>query len=427
MDKPVSRTRIATELERVRLATEALIEPLGDTELRRQVSPLQSPLVWDYAHIAYFEELWLSRQVGGGEPIATGHDDIYDAFQHERDGRADLPLLDPSAARAYTAEVRERTLEVLAEVDLESEDPLVRDGFVFGMVLQHETQHQETLLQTLALRDEAYPLPERATTTAPAGPEDVSVPAGPFTLGTSEHPWAYDNERQAHEVVLDGFRIDRLPVTNARYLDFVEDQGYDEQSHWSEPGWAWRLAENATLPHGWRVSAGERARLRFGHLEPLPPDEPVQHVSFFEAEAFARWAGKRLATEQEWEKAARCRPGVETHAARFANDDDDGPEANLGGASFGPLPATPGSATACGALQLMGDVWEWTSSHFLPYPGFTPFPYPEYSEVFFGEAFRVLRGGSWASDPLVARPTARNWDYPQRRQIFAGFRCVTDA
>jgi iron(II)-dependent oxidoreductase len=416
MNELATQSRIARELARARRATEELLDPLSDDELQQQVSPLQSPLVWDYAHIAYFEELWLLRRVGGRGPISARHDDLYDAFQHGRDERASLPLLDPTAARAYSADVRARTLEVLDQVDLGNGDPLLRDGFVYGMVVQHELQHQETLLQTLQLRDEPYPLPVRADTPpAPDGPDEVTVAGGRPTIGTSDEPWAYDNERQAHELELPEFRIDRLPVTNARFLAFVEDRGYEDERLWDERGWEWRLAGDITLPLGWSRTEDGIVRRRFGHLEALPPDEPVQHVSFFEAAAFARWAGRRLPTEQEWE-----------HAARWSGDDGDR-RANLGQASFGPLPATASGAADCGALQLAGDVWEWTSSAFLPYPGFEAFPYAEYSEVFFGDAFRVLRGGSWASDPLVARRTFRNWDYPQRRQIFAGFRCARDA
>ena len=385
MSDLASKTRIAAELDRARLGTDALLAPLSDEDLRRQVSPLQSPLVWDYAHIAYFEELWLLRTLDGVGPLAEAHDDLYDAFRHARDERAGLPILEPAAARAYAADVRERVLETLDRVELDGDDPLRRDGFVFGMVLQHELQHSETMLQTLQLRDEPYPLPDRDGVTA-NGKGDVFVSAGSFTVGTSTEPWAYDNERQAHELELQSFRIDGEPVTNARFLEFVQHGGYDDERLWTPTGWAWRQAEAVTLPLHWGRSGEGMTRMRLGHREPLPADEPVRHVSWYEADAFARWAGARLPTEHEWEASARR-----------------------------------------GALQLAGAVWEWTSSHFLPYPGFRAFPYAEYSAVFFGDAYRVLRGGSWATDPLVARTTFRNWDLPQRRQIFSGFRCAHDA
>ena len=418
---------IAAELGRARQGTETLLAPLSDDELVRQVSPIQSPLVWDYAHIAYFEELWLLREVGGVSPLDSLHDDVYDAFRHARATRSELPILDPPAARAYAADIRERTLDVLDRVDLEGGDPLLDKGYVFGMVLQHELQHQETMLQTLQLRDELYPVPERPSLEAAVpGAAEITVPAGPFVMGASDEPWAYDNEREAHTVELPTFHLDRTPVTNARYLDFVADGGYDSPRVWSAEGWAWRQTENALLPLGWRQTADGVVRMRFGQEEQLPPDEPVQHVSWFEADAFARWAGKRLPTEQEWEKAARWSPGAPPCRYPWGSGDPSS-HANLGHVSFGPLPAREDGASACGALQLAGDVWEWTSSHFLSYPGFHAFPYAEYSEVFFGDEYRVLRGGSWATDPLVARSTFRNWDYPKRRQIFAGFRCARDA
>ncbi|HLG09785.1 MAG TPA: ergothioneine biosynthesis protein EgtB [Gaiellaceae bacterium] len=385
MSDLASKTRIAAELDRARRGTDSLLAPLSDAELRRQVSPLQSPLVWDYAHIAYFEELWLLRRLGGAGPLVEAHDDLYDAFRHARDERAGLPILEPSAARAYAADVRECVLDMLDRVELDGDDPLRRDGFVFGMVLQHELQHQETMLQTLQLRDEPYPLPDRDEVTA-NGNGEVFVSAGSFSVGTSTEPWAYDNERRAHELELQPFRIDSTPVTNARFLEFVERGGYEDQRLWGKSGWAWRQAEAVTLPLHWQRSGEGMTRTRLGHREPLPADEPVHHVSWYEADAFARWTGARLPTEYEWETAARG-----------------------------------------GALQLTRAVWEWTSSHFLPYPGFAAFPYAEYSEVFFGDGYRVLRGGSWATDPLVARTTFRNWDFPQRRQIFSGFRCARDA
>jgi iron(II)-dependent oxidoreductase len=306
---------------------------------------------------------------------------------------------------------------------------------VFGMIVQHEHQHDETMLATHQLRRGETVLVEQPL---PAGPRvdpatlpaEVLVPAGPFTMGTSVEPWALDNERPGHEVHLPAFRIDTFPVSNADYLAFVEDGGYDDPRWWSGAGWRHRTAAGLVAPQSWQHDDGRWLRTRFGTVEPVPGDEPVQHVCWYEADAYARWAGKRLPTEAEWEKAARHDPAA-GRSRRFPwGDDDPTPgTANLGGGHLRPAPlgSYPGGGSAYGVQQLLGDVWEWTASDFRGYPGFEAFPYREYSEAFFGPDYRVLRGGSWATDAAACRCTFRNWDYPIRRQIFAGFRCARDA
>ena len=183
-------------------------------------------------------------------------------------------------------------------------------------------------------------------------------------------------------------------------------------------------------PQFWRADgAGGWIRDRFGWIEPVVADEPVQHVCWYEADAYARWAGRRLPTEAEWEKAASWGPGGRKRRWPWGDAEPAPMHANLGQRHFGPrvLGSFPDGASAVRRRALMGDVWEWTSSDFTPHPGFTSFPYREYSEVFFGSEYKVLRGGSWATDPSRLRTTFRNWDYPIRRQIFAGFRCARDA
>jgi iron(II)-dependent oxidoreductase len=379
---PTTAEGIAVELGRARDLTHDLLGPLSDEELGAQISPIQSPLVWDYAHIAYFEELWLLRRVGGAAPLDDRFDDLYDAFAHVRGERASLPILRPDRARAYAEEVRGRVLDLLDGTELREDDRLLRDGFVFGMVVQHELQHRETMLQTLGLRADAYPAPP-VTRPLDGAPGAVEIPEGSFTLGAEDAPWAYDNERQAHDVHVGAFAIDRLPARNADIAAFVADGGYDRRELWSDAGWAWRQAEGATAPLGWERDGDGWAVRRFGVLEALLPDAAAQHLSCHEAEAYARWAGGRLPTEPEWERAAPQLDGI-------------------------------------------GHGWEWTSSTFRAYPGFEAFPYREYSEVFFGDEYRVLRGASWATDPIVARTTFRNWDYPQRRQIFSGVRVARE-
>jgi iron(II)-dependent oxidoreductase len=424
------RSHVAAQLARARERSVALTDAVDDGDLVRQHSKLMSPLVWDLAHIGNQEELWLVRDVGGRAPVRCDIDELYDAFQHPRADRPALPLLDPAEARAYVGEVREKVLDVLDRSPLEGRR-LVHDGFAFGMIVQHEQQHDETMLATHQLRRGSPVL--HAPPPPPGGPlpaPEVLIPAGPFAMGTSVDPWALDNERPAHEVHVDAFVIDTAPVTNAAYAEFAAAGGYDDERWWSAEGWAYRVTADLTAPRFW-VRDGDRwLRDRFGVVEPIPPDEPVVHVCFHEARAYAAWAGKRLPTEPEWEKAARFDPAT-GRSRRFPwGDEDPGPEhANLGQRHLSPAPvgAYPAGASPSGVHQLIGDVWEWLDTGFHAYPGFQAFPYREYSEVFFGGDYKMLRGGSFGTDPAASRATFRNWDLPIRRQIFAGFRCARNA
>src|SRR6185437_912440 len=415
--------RLLTARERTQLLT-----AVDDADLIQQHSPLMSPLVWDLAHIANQEELWLLRAVGGREPIHPEIDPLYDAFEHPRAERPTLPLLPPAEARAYAHEVRGRVMDLLAAASFTG-PRLVTGGFAFGMVAQHEQQHDETMLITHQLRKGAPVLSAPAPGPPPADalrlPAEVLIPGGPFTMGTSDEPWALDNERPAHRVTLPSFYLDATPVSNAAYQEFIADGGYASQRWWSPAGWAHRQRAGLEAPLFWRREGAGWIRDRFSVTEPVPPAEPVLHVSFYEAEAYARWAGRRLPTEAEWEKAARFDPATgQSRRFPWGDQEPTADLANLGQAFLRPAPAGsyPAGAAPCGARQLIGDVWEWTSSDFSPYPGFEAWTYKEYSEVFFGPEYKMLRGGSFAVSPVVSRSTFRNWDYPIRRQIFAGFR-----
>ena len=431
-DPETFRQRAVEMLTTARDRTSTLTGCVGDPDLTAQHSPLMSPLVWDLAHIGNQEEQWLLRAVGGREALRPDIDKVYDAFEHPRAERPNLPLLPPDEARAYVADVRTRVLDVLETAPLHGRR-LVENGFAFGMVAQHEQQHDETMLITHQLRRGAPALtapPPPAPLDAAALPSEVLVPAGPFTMGTSTEPWALDNERPAHEKVLPDYFIDTVPVSNAAYARFVDSGGYDEPRWWAPEGWAYVREHGLSAPLFWRRDAGQWLRRRFGLVEPVPPEEPVLHVSWYEADAYARWAGRRLPTEAEWEKAARHDPASGRSLRYPWGDADPAPvHANLGQAHLQPAPvgSYPEGASPLGVRQLIGDVWEWTSSDFLPYPGFVPFPYREYSEVFFGDGHKVLRGGSFAVAPVACRGTFRNWDLPVRRQIFSGFRTARDA
>jgi iron(II)-dependent oxidoreductase len=364
-------------LEEARAKTLALVAHLDDEQLERVHSPIMSPLVWDLGHIAAYEDLWLASRHAGLVLLRPELAELYDAFETPRAVRGEIQALAPSDARAYLQAVRARTVEVIAQAG-------PGDGTVGEMVVRHELQHSETMRQTLAI---AGLLKAGEPSPAPlVGPEEwLEIPAGPFAMGAGPEGFAYDNERPRHTVETPGFAIARLPVSNGSWMQFSEDGGYERPEWWSKEGWAWRERESPA-PH---------PSIATGH-----PQAPACHVSFFEAEAFARAHDARLPSEAEWEKAAGW------------------PREASGAEAAGGFQA--------GGLDAVGRVWEWTQSPFRGYPGFVAHPYREYSEVFFGDAYRVLRGGSWATDPRVASPTFRNWDLPQRRQIFAGVRLARD-
>ena len=316
-----SKEAIATALAEARERTLALIEPLDDEQLNRVWSPILSPLAWDLGHIANFEELWLVQTIGGREPLHGELGRFYDAIENPRKVRGELPILRDAELRSYMADVRARTLDVLEDVEIgpDAEDPLLREGFVYEMLLAHELQHNETMLQMLQLVD-GYELPpaiqaERDRVVPLSGyseVEMVAIEAGEYAIGAPERGFAYDNERPRHAVALDAFEIDRTPVTNGAYISFMEETGAEPPLYWARDGEGW-------------VDTARGAR------EPIDPGHPVVHVSWEQADPFASWAGKRLPSEHEWEAASPQLDGV-------------------------------------------GHGWEWTSSDFLLYPGFAAFP-----------------------------------------------------
>jgi gamma-glutamyl hercynylcysteine S-oxide synthase len=363
---------IVEAMAAARRRTLDLVGHLPAADLERQVDPIMSPLVWDLAHIAAYEDLWLGHRFAGAPLLRPDLAERYDAFETPRSVRGEIEILDTPGAHAYLDAVRARVLEAL---DGREPDPVIHE-----MVIRHELQHTETMRQAMELGG-LLPAGEPALRPVPETVSDdwVTIPAGPFRMGARNGAFSYDNERPAHDAGVAAFRIGRRPVTNATWMHFCEGGGYVRREWWSDEGWAWK--EDHDITDNPAVAAGN-------------PDAPACHVSWFEADAFARSCGARLPTEAEWEKAA-------------TRDQQDG--------------------GATGALEGVGQVWEWTSSEFAGYPGFVAHPYREYSEVFFGDGYRVLRGGSWATAPGIATGSFRNWDLPQRRQIFAGVRLATEA
>ena len=425
------KQRLRDLLSGARERTLGLIRPVAERDLDRVHDPLMSPLVWDLGHVAAFEDLWLCQRAGGLPPVREELSQVYDAAQTPRADRGSLPFLRTSEALGYLDTVRERALGVLERVDLSPDgDRLNAHGFVWEMLVEHEQQHNETMLQTLQIAAPGTYAPARRPLPRPTEPvaqDTVRVDGGRVTVGAEAHGFAYDNERPRHEVELAPFAIDRTPVTAGAYAEWMAAGGYDRREWWSDEGWSWRREEDVVRPRYWTEDGGVRS---FERTDPLDPESPVSGVSWYEADAFARAHGRRLPSEAEWEVAASWDPAT-GHARRHPwGEEPPSPDhANLDQLAFGParVGAHPAGAAASGALGMEGDVWEWTASPFLAYPGFRAFPYPEYSEVFFGPTYRVLRGGSWATRPRVVRASFRNWDLPQRRQIFAGFRCAEDA
>lgn len=430
----------AAALDETRERTLALVDAIDDDDLGRVVDPLLSPLIWDLGHIANFEQRML---------LGDGDDDfaaIYDPFEHPRAGRDELPL--PTRSRCFDqmAAIRHRVVERLDEID----------PWLVELTIQHEQQHNETMLQLLA-QIEGYEPPaalaagflappraphhielreaaSRAYRPAPGRPDWIAFPQGEYRIGHAPvQGFGYDNEGGEHDRRLDAFEIAVRPVTNGEFIEWIELGGYTKADWWSLQGWHWLSDGGAggdPAPLGWRRSADGWLQTGFGSPRPVDPSAPVCHISWFEADAYARAHGARLPSEFEWEVAASFDPRLGDSGPRRHHAWGDEPwspgAANLDQLAFGTLPV--GSADhGYGPIDMVGQVWEWTASEFAPYPRFEPFVYSGYSQPFFGCGYRVLRGGSWATRARSVSNTFRNWDHPQRRQIFSGLRLARGA
>jgi ergothioneine biosynthesis protein EgtB len=383
-----------------RAGTLAQFDDLDDRTLREQVHPDYSPLGWHLGHIVYTEGLWLLREAGGETPPRSELAALFDVAALPKHERVNLPRLDDLADYADT--VRRR---VLGRLEGAPED----EARLWHFVLQHESQHGETIAFLKRLAEGAATSFDAGR--APDGGGMIAVPAGPVTLGSADID-ALDNEGGRHAVFVDDFRIARYPVTQAAFAAFIDAHGYRRPEFWTAEGWAWREAEGVEGPLYWRPGAD---------------DHPVMGTSAHEAEAYCRFRGLRLPTEAEWEKAA-CWDAAAGRARRVPWGDGpaDAARANVDRARGGtsPVGAYPDGASPYGALDMLGNVWEWTASPFAAYPGFVSFPYAGFSAAYFDGRHRVLRGGSWATRPWTLRAASRNWYVPETRQILAGFRCA---
>ena len=429
---------IAGQLLEARDRTFLLTSPLTDEDLHAQHDALMSPILWDLGHIAHFEELWLTRNLEGPVEFVE-MPGLFNPFEHPRSERGSLGLPGLAECREIMDEIRGRVLGRLAINDFDPANPLLRDGYVYNMVLQHEYQHNETILQTLQLK-RGRPYSPVARFDAPAAVSAPTVPGilgsmlrfpgGEVEIGAGDRSAAYDNERERHVVELAPFWIDQNPVTNGDFVIFIAARGYSTREYWSDAGWQWVTESEVQAPMYWNWVEGSWVTRSMDQTGPVHPMHPVSHISYYEAEAFARFAGKRLPTELEWEAAASWDSSSGTKRTYPWGEQRPTKDlANVDQLAFGTraVGSYPRNVSPLGCYGMIGDVWEWTASDLYPYPGFQSFPYPEYSEAFFGPEYKVLRGGSWATRPGAIRNTFRNWDYPIRRQIFSGFRCARDA
>jgi iron(II)-dependent oxidoreductase len=405
-----------------------LVEDLDDAQLMGPSLDIINPLLWELGHLAWFAERWVLRR-RGQESLRPDADALYDSSGVLHSTRWDLPLPSRQETLAYLSGVQQRLLDRLTQ------PPGIEDTYFYLLSIFHEDMHGEAFVYTRQTLGYSAPQLGQSATSGHAGgrgpwPGDVLIPGGRVLLGAlPSEPFVFDNEKWAHPVDVRPFRIARAAVTQGEFADFVEAQGYTERQWWSEAGWTWRESVGATAPVYWQRDGAEWLRRDFDRWVKLEPDRPVLHVNWYEADAYCRWAGRRLPSEAEWELAAAGAPkevqGLSATRRRFAwGDEPPSPErANLDGLASGCLDvsACARGDSAWGCRHLIGNVWEWTSNDFLPYPGFVADPYRDYSQPWF-RTHKVLRGGCWLTRARLLRNTYRNFYRPDRRDVWAGLR-----
>lgn len=430
----VAATEIAHALTDARARTLSLVADLTDEQLMGPRLAIVNPLLWEIGHVAWFQEKWVLRRRGNTGSARADADALYDSIAIPHDTRWDLPLPSRAETHAYMQEVLERILERVTTVSSNGDDL-----YFYRLALFHEDMHDEAFTytrQTLGYpRPRFTPVPDETLRGRTGGgplPGDVQIPGGTFLLGaTPDLPFVFDNEKWAYPVEIQPFHIAHAPVTNDDFVSFVEDKGYLRREFWRAEGWRWREKVRAKHPVYWhRDPGGSWLRRSYDELVPLEPHQPVIHVNWYEAEAYCAWAGRRLPTEAEWEVAASGEPaadgeGLAVRKRQFPWGDDPifTGRANLDGYAGGCIDVAglPDGDSAFGCRQMLGNVWEWTSTEFGPYPGFVADPYKEYSEPWFGD-HKVLRGGCWVTRSRMIRNTWRNFYKPDRRDVLAGFR-----
>ncbi len=431
----MSESELAAWVQDARERTFDLVADLTDAQLLGPQLSITNPFLWEIGHVAWFQEKWVLRDTAGRPPLRADADSLYDSAAIPHDTRWELSLPSRKETLAYMRAVRDGVLERIARGPLDD-----KERYFILLSVFHEDMHTEAFTYTRQTLGYPPPIfsggaqPPLGSRSAPGNgplPGDVEIPGGRFFLGGSPHePFVFDNEKWAHEIRMEPFAIARTPVTQSEFTQFVDDNGYRRRDLWSDSGWQWRECAAAEHPLYWKREGNVWLRRDFRSWVPLEPHRPVLHVNWWEAEAFCRWAGRRLPTEAEWEVAASAEPA---HGGRELSErkrrfpwGDSAPTPDLANLAWRAMGATSvadcaAGDSAFGCRQMIGNVWEWTSSDFGPYPGFVVDPYKEYSQPWF-YTHKVLRGGAWTTQPRLLRNTWRNFYPPNRRDVWAGFR-----
>ena len=438
-----SWAKITESLREARGRTLALVTDLNQDQMIGARLDIVNPLLWEIGHVAWFQEYWVLRHLHGRKPILANGDALYDSAKVAHETRWDLTLPSKSGTLAYIQNVLGEVID-LCESEKDSRR-FEEAGYFLSLVLLHEDMHDEAITytrQTLGYSKpkfadgrEKKPSPEQTNQIkdepSPETLGDVMIPGGRFVLGSApDSPFVFDNEMGAHEVEVEPFAISRTALTNAEFAAFVEDRGYERRELWIKEGWHWRQRVSAQHPVYWLRDGSRWFCREFDEVVSLNERLPVLHVNWYEADAYCRWAGRRLPSEAEWEIAACAEPSangrdISDRKRRFPwGDESPTPEcANLDWRAMGCVDVRllPAGDNAFGCRQMIGNVWEWTASDFGAYPGFVPGPYKEYSAPWFGD-HKVLRGGCWVTRSRLIHNAYRNFYQPDRRDVWAGFR-----
>jgi ergothioneine biosynthesis protein EgtB len=418
--------------KQVRARTMQIVAPLEIEDYVIQTADFMSPPRWHIGHTSWFFETVLQAHQPGyrvySEDFLFYFNSYYEGFgariERPKRGTKSRPTVRETVA--YRNYIDEQMLAFLDNFVDESVLSVVRLG------LEHEMQHQELLVYDIKhLLCDDFDVPINPAPKSISKVEGVAeIEGGLFWLGYGKNEFAWDNEKPAHQVFIQDFAIDRALVSNGDYLEFIRDGGYQNFRWWFSEGWETVKSEQWQAPLYWELHDGEWMIRDFSGLNPASSkkDEPVSHVSFFEASAFAQWAGKRLPTEAEWERAACYDARRNTsNAFPWGNTEPDTAKGNLfenGYWSVAPIGAFPEGASVHGCQQMIGDVWEWTTSDYVPYPGFKS-EFVEYNDKWFVNQ-KVLRGGSFATPQLHIRSTYRNFFHAHERWMISGFRCARE-